>query len=107
MGIDIDQGCQVEPSAGLRLSILHYSAIFAMGNPPMAGTMGNPPRAGMLSPKVAAMGATLQPLPLPPRTPVIFSSSAMLATHHVPYPEPLVGRSSSHTSHQLQQPRKR
>jgi len=103
MGIGIAQGSQGEP-------LRHYSAVsaFSMGVPGMSlwHPVNGWPRPLMPSPKLAAMDATLLPLPLPPRNPVAFSSSAMLATRHVPYPDPLVGRTSSHTPHQLQQPRK-
>jgi hypothetical protein len=97
MGIGIDQGSRVEQF------FLEPSGQYSTGWP---RPLWPPVSAfGMSSQK--GNGATLQPLPLPPRTPITLSSSAMLATHHVPYPDPLVGRSSSRTSHQLQQPRKR
>lgn len=96
MGIGNAQGSQEQP-------LLQYSAVsaFPMGVPQF------PAWHHVSTPKLAAMGATLLPLPLPPRNPVAFSSSSTLAARHVPYPDPLVGRTSSHTSHQLQQPRKR
>ena len=100
IGIGMDQGPSVQTSRQYSAGSLLFSSPFSFSPmPPMS--------AGNLSQKVAEMGATLQPLPLPPRSPITFSSSAMLATHHVPYPDPHVGRSSSRISHQLQQPRKR
>jgi hypothetical protein len=104
IGIGVDQGPPVQTSRQYSAGSISFSSPFPFSPMPPVSTPGWP---GKFFQKEAKMGATLQPLPLHPRSPVTFSSSAMLATHHVPYPDPHVGRSSSRTSHQLQQPRKR